>query len=436
MHNINHALLQFIHDAPSPFHAVAQICSALDAAGFTALSEGQPWTLRPDGNYYVVRNGSSILAFRLAGGHYHFRICVSHDDSPAFRLKDAPELSGPDGYLRLNVESYGSMINSTWLDRPLGLAGRVLVREGEQVVSRLLHIDRDVLLIPNLCIHFNRDINKGFVYNRAVDLCPLLSAGALGPGGFDALLAEELGVEPGDVVSRELSLVNRQPGTLWGAAEEFVSAPKLDDLQNVFASLQGFLRAENPAGVAVYAVIDNEEVGSLTKQGARGTFLKDTLRRINAALGHSEEDYLRAVAGSFFFSADNGHAVHPNHPEKSDPVNRCHLNGGLVIKESAAQRYMTDGFSRAVVIAFCQRAGVPWQRFANRSDIDGGSTLGNLSNVQVSLHGADVGLAQLAMHSSYETAGARDTEYAAKLAEVYYSTPIRIEGAERFCFLK
>jgi len=188
--------------------------------------------------------------------------------------------------------------------------------------------------------------------------------------------------------------------------------------------------------VAVYAVIDNEEVGSLTKQGARGTFLKDTLRRINAALGYSEEDYLRAVAGSFFFSADNGHAVHPNHPEKSDPVNRCHLNGGLVIKESAAQRYMTDGFSRAVVIAFCQRAGVPWQRFANRSDIDGGSTLGNLSNVQVSLHGADVGLAQLAMHSSYETAGARDTEYAAKLAEVYYSTPIRIEGAERFCFLK
>ena len=435
MQNINQSLLQFIHDAPSPFHAVDCIRRELDAAGFTALSETEPWSLEPGGRYYVTRNGSSIIAFRPAGGHYHFRICVSHDDSPAFRLKDSPELAGPDSYLRLNVESYGSMINSTWLDRPLGLAGRVLVREGDGVASRLLHIDRDVLLIPNLCIHFNRDINKGYAYNRAVDLCPLLSAGALPRGGFDGLLAEELGVRPEDIVSKELSLVNRQPGILWGFAGEFVSAPKLDDLQNVYANLHGFLRAENPEGVAVYAVIDNEEVGSLTKQGARGTFLKDSLRRLNEALGHSEEDYLRAVAGSFFFSADNGHAVHPNHPEKSDPVNRCYLNGGLVIKESAAQRYMTDGFSRAVVIAFCERAGVPWQRFANRSDIDGGSTLGNLSNVQVSLHGADVGLAQLAMHSSYETAGARDTEYAAHLAEVYYATPIRIEGSERFAFL-
>lgn len=430
MQDINQALLQFIHDAPSPFHVVDVISKRLDAEGFTRLSETRPWHIEQGGRYYVTRNGSSLIAFRAMGGHYHYRICVSHDDSPTFRLKDNAELAGPDGYLRLNVESYGSMINSTWLDRPLGLAGRVLVRNEGKVESRLLNFDRDVLLIPNLCIHHNRDVNKGFVYNRAIDLCPLVSAGEIRAGGFDALLAEELGVEPEAIISRELSLVNRQPGIVWGFADEFISAPKLDDLQNVFASLVGFLEAWNCGGLALYAVIDNEEVGSQTKQGARGTFLKDTLRRINANLGYGEEEYLRALAGSFFFSADNGHAVHPNHPEKSDSQNRCHLNGGLVIKESASQRYMTDGFSRAVVVELCERAGVPWQRFANRSDIDGGSTLGNLSNIQVSLHGADVGLAQLAMHSSYETAGAKDTQYAADVLKLYFSTPMEIEGAE------
>lgn len=431
MQDINQGLLDFIHASPSPFHTVDVISKRLDAEGFTRLSETQPWKLEEGGRYYVTRNGSSLIAFRAMGGHYHFRICVSHDDSPTFRLKDNAELAGPDGYLRLNVESYGSMINSTWLDRPLGLAGRVLVRRNGGVESRLLNFDRDVLLIPNLCIHHNREMNKGFVYNRAVDLCPLVSAGEIKKGGFDALLAEELGVEPEAIISRELSLVNRQPGIVWGFKNEFISAPKLDDLQNVFASLVGFLEAWNCGGLALYAVLDNEEVGSQTKQGARGTFLKDVLRRINANLGYGDEEYLRAVAGSFFFSADNGHAVHPNHPEKSDPENRCYLNGGLVIKESASQRYMTDGFSRAVVVELCERAGVPWQRFANRSDIDGGSTLGNLSNVQVSLHGADVGLAQLAMHSSFETAGAKDTQYAADVLKLYFSTPLVIDGAER-----
>ena len=430
MQDINQGLLQFIHDAPSAYHATHEICKRLDAAGFVRLRETEPWHAEEGGNYYVTRNGSSVIAFRVAGGHYHFRIAASHDDSPTFRLKDSPELSGPDRYLRLNVESYGSMINSTWLDRPLGLAGRVLVRSGAGMECRLVHVDRDVLLIPNLCIHFNREINKGYVYNRAVDLCPLLSAGEIEKGGLNALLARELDVAPEDIVSRELNLVNRQPGVVWGFEQEFISAPKLDDLQNVYASLTGFLRAENREGVAVLAVMDNEEVGSHTKQGARGTFLKDCLRRLNAALGHSDEDYLAAMIGGFLFSADNGHAVHPNHPEKSDAENRCHMNAGLVIKESASQRYMTDGFSRAVALAYCEAAGVPWQRFANRSDIDGGSTLGNLSSVQVSILGADVGLAQLAMHSAYETAGAKDTAYAAQVAETFFSTPLHLD-AER-----
>ncbi len=431
MQDINEALIDFIRRSPDAFHAAAEIGRRLDEAGFERLSESRAWKLKNGGKYYVTRNGSSVIAFRTAGGECRFRIFAAHDDSPTFRLKDAPELAGPEGYLRLNVEAYGGMIDSTWLDRPLGLAGRVMVRSGGAIESRLLNIDRDVLLIPNLCIHFNREVNKGFAYNRAVDLCPLVSAGELKKGGFDALIAAELGVKPEDIVSKELSLVCRQPGSIWGFEQEFVSSPRLDDMQCVFAGLEGFLRAENPEGVAVLAVLDNEEVGSGTKQGALSTFLKDTLRRMSAALGKSEDELLRAVAASFFISADNAHAVHPNHPEKSDAENRCYMNKGVVIKENAAQSYMTDAFSRAALTELCARAGVPWQRFANRSDSAGGSTLGNLSNVQVSLHGADIGLAQLAMHSSYETAGARDTEYAAKLAETYFSTPLRIEGAER-----
>jgi len=432
MQDMNQALIDFIHASPTAFHAAAEIARRLDGAGFTRLSENESWEkIKPGGNYYVVRNGSSIIALRAAPGRFHFRIYAAHDDSPTFRLKDAPELAGPEGYIRLNVEAYGGMIDSTWLDRPLGLAGRVMVRSGGALESRLLNIDRDVLLIPNLCIHFNREVNKGYAFNRAVDLCPLLSAGEVKKGGFDALIAAELGVKPGDMVSKELSLVCRQPGTVWGFEREFVSAPRLDDMQSVFAGLEGFIRAESPEGIAVLAVLDNEEVGSGTKQGARGTFLKDTLRRFSAALGKSEEEYLRAVAGSFLLSADNAHAVHPNHPEKSDAENRCFMNKGIVIKENAAQSYMTDAFSRAAVAELCARAGVPSQRFANRSDSAGGSTLGNLSNMQVSVHGADIGLAQLAMHSSYETAGARDTEYAALLAETYFSTPLIIEGAEK-----
>lgn len=436
-------LLGFINESPSMFHTTAAIRRRLNGAGFAYLPEGRTWDVRPGGSYYTVRNNSSVIAWRVganvdaaAPDGFHFQLAAAHGDSPTFKLKSAPELSGPDGYLRLDVEAYGGMIDYTWFDRPLSLAGRVLVRgEGENagcIESRPLSLDRDVALIPSLAIHLDRSVNAGFAPNRATDLCPLFSAGDLDAGSFNQFIADELGVSPDRILSHDLFLVNRQQPVIWGAANEFVSAPKLDDLMCAFTALQGFLAGapENDATVSVYACFDNEEVGSGTKQGAMSTFLRDTLARVNGALGGTDEAYRCALAGSMLVSCDNAHAVHPNHPEKMDEANRAHLNQGIVIKEAANQHYCTDAFSRAVFCALCDRADAPYQSFANRSDMAGGSTLGNLSNVQASMHGVDVGLPQLAMHSAYETAGARDAATAVKALTAFYATDIRIDGAD------
>lgn len=456
---ISEELLEFAGKSPSAFHAVANIAGYLEARGFRYLPETAKWDVAKGGSYYTTRNGSSIIAFRIgqdvsscsdggdaAGSGSGFRICASHSDSPTYKIKNVPELEGPGEYLRLNVEAYGGMIDSTWLDRPLSVAGRVLVREksgsavtdggggqcgcgsvaGSVIRSRLLDIDRDILLIPNVAIHMNREINSGYKFNRQVDLCPLFSAGALKKGAFDRMIADELGVEPEDILGKDLFLVNRQKPVLWGVENEFISAPGLDDLQCAFASLKAFAGSSCDGAVNVYCCFDNEEVGSNTKQGAMSTFLHDTLQRINSGLGGSEDDYRMAVARSFMVSCDNAHAVHPNHPEKTDAENRVFLNKGVVIKESANQKYTTDAFSRAVFSEICREAGVPVQHFANRSDSAGGSTLGNLSNIQVSMHAVDIGLPQLAMHSSYETAGSMDTKYAVDALMRFYSTDIEI----------
>lgn len=474
-------MLDFIEASPSMFHSAASICDWLDDAGFIYLPESAAWDLVPGGAYYTQRNGSSVIAwqvgegvpapiadgqqtdFRLADDPdcpvYHFQVAASHADSPTFKVKAVPELDGAGESLRLNVEAYGGMIDYSWFDRPLGLAGRVLVREDADedgvnsagnadpagnagdadaavapvaIHSRLLFIDRPVAIIPSLAIHMDREVNKGFAPNRQVDLCPLFSAGELKAGAFDALIARELGVRPDQVLARDLFLVNLQPAQVWGEGEEFVSSPRLDDLMCAYTSLSAFLQAGAPAEsrVSVYCCFDNEEVGSNTKQGAMSTLLRDTLERINQSLGFSSQDLRRALAASFMVSCDNAHAVHPNRSERADERNRCVLNGGLVIKEAANQAYCTDAFSRAVFAALLDRAGVPRQTFANKSDMAGGSTLGNLSNMQVSMHGVDVGCAQLAMHSSYETAGARDVAHAIAAFEAFYEADVRIDGAQ------
>ena len=253
-------------------------------------------------------------------------------------------------------------------------------------------------------------------------------------GSFAAIVAEVLGVNEDDIAAKDLFLVNRQKGVLWGWKDEFVSCPKLDDLQCAFVSLKGFMDADDNGAVNVYCCFDNEEVGSNTKQGAMSTFLKDTLTRINSSLGKSADEYFQALAKSFLVSCDNAHAVHPNHPDKTDEVNRSFMNQGLVIKESANQKYTTDAFSRALFTEICRKAGVPVQTFANRSDSVGGSTLGNLSNTQVSVHAVDMGLPQLAMHSSYETAGSKDTLYAYQALKEFFSTHVSIEGSDQVSF--
>ncbi len=431
-------LLSFVASSPSMFHAVFNMASRLSAAGATELLEADAWGIVPGNTYYVTRNDSSIIAFRVgadaAPNNLSFQMIASHSDSPTYKVKAVPELAGPGEYLRLNVEGYGGMINSTWLDRPLSLAGRVLVRNGNTIESRLFAPDRDLLLIPSVAIHLNHKANEGVSLNRQVDLCPLFSTGELQAGDFDRLVAMELGVEPSQVLGKDLYLVNRERGCIWGWESEFVSSAKLDDLQCACASLEAFVAAgedaqPNSAAVQVFACFDNEEVGSNTKQGAISTFLPDVLGRVVSALGGTREQLLRAQARSFMVSADNAHAVHPNHAELHDETNRAWLNGGVVIKEAASQQYTTDALSRAIFMTICNDAGIPTQVFANRSDSAGGSTLGNLSNVQFSVHAVDVGLPQLAMHSSYETAGVCDTAYAIAAFLAFYTTPLQIEGA-------
>lgn len=429
-------MTQFIQNCPSMFHSVATIEKELQAKNYTLLKEKEAWNIEPGHGYYVIRNNSSICAFFVPETieDYHFQISASHSDSPTYKIKAIPEYKGPQPYVRLDVEAYGGMIDSTWFDRPLSIAGRVLVETDKGLENRLLYIDRDILIIPNVAIHFNRQINDGYSYNRAVDLAPMLSAGEMKNGSFDEMVAKELGVEVSAIRGKDLFLVNRQNGVIWGYENEFVSSPKLDDLECAYSTLQGFLNADHTKKIDVYVCFDNEEVGSNTKQGAESTFMKDTLKRLNTALGKTSEEYYRAVAGSFLVSADNGHALHPNHPEKSDSANTVFMNQGPIIKESANQKYTTDGFSRAVFASICKKANVPFQCFANRSDMVGGSTLGNLSNRQVSVHAVDTGLAQLAMHSSFETGGAKDAYYLYEALKEFYNTNIIIDGADTVTF--
>ena len=427
-----HDMAAFVQECPSMFHTAAAVRRRLDEAGFAYLPESKPWEVRRGGRYYTVRNNSSIIAFKVGAklDAYRFQLTASHSDSPTYKVKAAPELSGPSGYMRLNVEAYGGVMDHTWFDRPLSVAGRVLVRSGNRVESRLIAPDADLLIIPRVPIHLDREANSRFAPNRAVDLCPVMSAGELGPGSFDWLVAQEAGVAPEQVLARDLFLVNRQQPSVWGWGNEFVSAPRLDDLGCVYVSLAAFLAAGNDNAVSVFCCFDNEEVGSNTKQGAMSSFLRDCLERVNAGLGFSLEQLRCALAKSMLVSCDNAHAVHPNHPELYDQGNRVMLNRGLAVKESANQKYCTDAFSRAVFCAICQDAGVSLQRFANRSDMPGGSTLGNLSNMQVSMHAVDVGLPQLAMHSSYETAGVADIALGTAALEAFYNADVCIEDAD------
>lgn len=415
-------LLDFIKKSPSCFHVIQSMKKELDEAGFQEIKERDRWNLEAGGKYYVTRNDSSIIAFKIPCKEFRgFQIMASHSDAPTFKVKENPEMTAEQRYTKLNVEKYGGMLCAPWFDRPLSVAGRIMVKDGKRILPKLVDVDKDLLMIPNLAIHMNREVNDGYKYNAQVDMLPLLGD-ETAKGNFMKIVAEAAGVNAEDIIGNDLFLYNRQEGTVWGANDEYLSSAKLDDLECAYASLQGIIAGENPENVSVHCVLDNEEVGSGTKQGAASTFLKDILMRINRGMGRSEEQYHTALAESFMISADNAHAVHPNKGEKADPTNRPYPNGGIVIKFSGNQKYTTDAVSAAILRMICEKAGVPVQVYLNRSDVLGGSTLGNISNTQVALNTVDIGVAQLAMHSPYETGGVKDVSYLIKMAETFFGS--------------
>ncbi len=423
-----HQLFDFIQCSPTASHTAATVRAMLVQAGFTQLLESQPWDLQPGGRYYTTRGMSSLIAFQVPKADFHgFSVIAPHGDSPCFKVKESPELRVDGQYTKLNTEVYGGMQLALWTDRPLSVAGRLAVRTETGVKGVLCDIRRDLLLIPGVAIHMNRGVNEGVKLDPQKDTLPLL-------GGSQAelkkLVAENAGVAPEDILSWDLYLYSRAQGTVFGAEKEFIAAPHLDDLECVFAAAKAFLAGENRENVTVLSLFDNEETGSLTRQGADSPFLSEVLERISLSCGKSREEHLRAIASGFMLSADNAHAVHPDSPEKSDPTNRCYLNGGVVVKHSP--RYASDALTAGLFQRICQKAGVPVQVYYNNSKIPGGGTLGNLSGSHVALPTVDIGLAQLSMHSPYETAGAKDLDYMVWAMQAFYESVIIQTGREEY----
>ncbi len=428
--SVNQKLIDFIVKSPTAYQAVDTMKQECLSQGYQQLLESENWELEKGKGYYVTRNGSALIAFYIPeNGCEGFQIMASHSDSPTFKLKTNAEIDGNHSYVKLNVEKYGGMICSSWMDRPLSVAGRLIVKGKEGIRSVHVKLDRDLLILPSLAIHMNRDVNDGVKISVQKEMMPLYAQNEPEKRrGILALAAEEAKVDPEDILDADLFLYNRMRGTVLGENGEFIASGRLDDLQCAFASLEGFLKAEVTSRVAVCCVYDNEEVGSGTRQGAASTFLKDILQRIMEKFQISGEKAQIVIDNSFMLSADNAHSVHPNYMEKADPVNHPVMNGGIVIKYSANQKYTTDAVSGAICKLLCEKAKVPYQIFHNHSDVPGGSTLGNISTTQLPLRTADIGLAQLAMHSAYETAGALDTEYLVRLAETFFAGEIATNG--------
>ena len=405
-------LMDFIQDSPSCYHVVANAAAMLENAGAIRLDEKNAFYIKAGNCYFVVRNSSSLIAFRMPEEKpTGYSIVAAHTDSPSFKLKENPEISSGETYTTLNVEAYGGMLMAPWFDRPLSIAGRAFVKEDDGRISeRLVNFDKDLCQIVNLCIHQNREANKGYEYKVQKDLLPII-AGGKHQGVIKTMVAELLEVDEEQILDTELFLYNRMNGRIWGLDDEFFSSPKIDDLQCAFSALKAFINCEDSASskIQMVALFDNEEVGSSTKQGADSDFLRQLTHRIGCAMDWSFDERCAIQAGSFMLSADNGHSLHPNYPEKCDPTNRPLINGGVLIKYAGNQKYTTDAYSGSFLKSILKDAGVPYQVFFNNSNVTGGSTLGNISTTQFSIPTVDIGAAQLAMHSPYETAGTMDT---------------------------
>ena len=427
-------LCDFISRSPSCFHVIENAKQLFNDAGFCELKEDAPWELSAGKTYYVTRNDSSLIAFRIPTGEaLNYQIIASHSDSPSFKIKENPEMEKAGNYVELNVEKYGGPLFTPWFDRPLGIAGRLVIEDNSSIKTVLADSGRPLAMIPSLAIHMDRSVNEGKALKVQSDLLPVFGDSS-SMGSFKKVMADAASVSPEQILGADLFLYDQSAAAVWGANEEFFSSPKLDDLQNVYASVNALCSFANndtvsgdakDSSVSLCCIFDNEEVGSGTKQGADSTFLSDVLERIRVNLGLSEEGHQVLLARSFMLSADNGHAVHPNHIEKADPVNRPVMNGGVVIKHSANQKYTTDAVSAAIFRSICRKAGIPTQEFTNHSDNPGGSTLGNISAAHISIPSVDIGCAQLAMHGPYETGGTKDTLYMKQAMTAFYETLIR-----------
>jgi len=425
---LSQELLEFIYKSASPFHAIDNMATKLDNAGFKQLNLSQAWKIEKGGKYYVTRNGSALFAFIIGKGMPQkegFKIISAHSDSPTFRIKPDPEIVVDNHFIKLNTEVYGGPILMSWLDRPLSIAGRVTIK-GEHPLwpkNKLINFNRPLVIIPSLAIHLNRSVNDGIELNKQKDMLPLLGLLPENKNKKDFLkniLASELKIRANEILDYDLTLNEFNHGNIMGINNEFISSPKIDNLAMAHAGLKAILNSKPTASTQMLCIFDNEEVGSLTKQGADSPLFKNILKRILNHLNITGEDFYRTIYQSFMISADMAHSVHPNYPEKHDPNLHPVINKGPVIKITANQKYTSDGDSIAVFESICKKADIPCQKFVNRSDIPGGSTLGNLSTGQIDIRSVDVGNPMLAMHSIRELAGVLDHNYIIKAFETFY----------------
>lgn len=414
-------LFDFINTSPTPYHVIENIKAKLMSEGFSELTESESWKLTEGGRYFVTRGGSSVIAFRYTAKSLGFAITASHSDFCALKLKTSLE-STSDTYTTLPIERYGGMLNYTWFDRPLSIAGRAQIKTESGIKSVLIDLGAHSAVIPSVAIHMNKGVNESFSANAAKDMSALLSCGK---SSVKQLVAQKLGVEAEDIITTELFLYASEEAVALGDGEGIIVAPRIDNLASAHTTLKAFVSAENKK-CAVYAVFDNEEVGSQTKEGAASDFLATVLERIAGG----REEYFMAIANSFMLSVDNAHAEHPNHPELSDRTNAPKLAAGVVLKYDANQRYTTDGISGAVVNELAKTSGAKLQVFHNRSDMPGGSTLGSISNTKVPVLTADIGIPQLAMHSAVETAHSGDLCEMVKLTRALYECDFEIKSDE------
>lgn len=424
--------IEFINQSSSAFHVVENVKK--QCFNFIELNEGEKWNLEKGKSYLVTRNGSSVIAFTI--GKYMddlaFNICASHTDSPSFKLKANCEVEANHA-LKGNVEAYGGMIINTWLDRPLRVAGRVCIKRNHQIETVLYDSKKPICSIPNVAIHMNGKLNNGYVYNLQTDMMPLFSATDK-KGSLKQKICEDLNIDEENLLSSDLYLVLNETGCVWGLKDEFFSSPKIDNLESVYTTLTAFLNSTNESRVNVFVAFDNEEVGSNTKQGADSSFLEDVLRRIQRGLNYTYEEYLMSYAHSMMLSVDNAHAAHYNHPEFFDSTNAVYMNQGVVVKSNANQQYTSDAVSVSIFSEICKQAGVQVQYFVNKSDVRGGSTLGNISSSHLSIKSVDIGCAQLAMHSSNECAGVEDVDSMIQACTAFYDSNVKATSSTSWEF--